>query len=151
MRYNMWPHGILQAAVLECMAFPFSRGSSQPRDQTQVSRIAGRFFFFFLKHLFIYLAFPGLNCGMWELVPWPGIKPRTPELRAWSLCHWATREIPAGRFFTSWATKGSPRILEWVAYSFSSRSSPPRNWTGVSCIAGRFFTNWAIREAPIIW
>ena len=46
--------------------------------------------------------------------------------------------------------KGSPRILEWVAYPFSSRSSQPRNWTGVSCIAGGFFTNWAIREAPII-
>ena len=43
--------------------------------------------------------------------------------------------------------KGSPRILEWVAYPFSSRSSWPRNQTRVSCIAGRFFTNWAIREA----
>ena len=37
-------HGILQARTLEWVAFPFSRGSSQPRDQTQVSRIAGRFF-----------------------------------------------------------------------------------------------------------
>ena len=43
---------------------------------------------------------------------------------------------------------GSPRILEWVAYLFSSGSSQPRNQTGVSCIAGGFFTNWAIREAP---
>ena len=43
--------------------------------------------------------------------------------------------------------EGSWRILEWVAYPFSSRSSWPRNWTGVSCIAGGFFTNWAIREA----
>ena len=45
--------------------------------------------------------------------------------------------------------KGSPRILEWVAYPFSSESSWPRNQTRVSCIAGGFFTNWAIREAPI--
>ena len=37
-------HGILQARILECVAFPFSRGSSQPRDQIQVSCIAGRFF-----------------------------------------------------------------------------------------------------------
>ena len=44
--------------------------------------------------------------------------------------------------------KGSPRILERVAYSFSSKSSWPRHWTGVSCIAGRFFTNWVIKEAP---
>ena len=36
-------HGILQARTLEWVAFPFSRGSSQPRDWTQVSRIAGRF------------------------------------------------------------------------------------------------------------
>ena len=35
--------GILQARILEWVAFPF-RGSSQPRDQTQVSCIAGRFF-----------------------------------------------------------------------------------------------------------
>ena len=37
-------HGILQARILEWVAFPFSRGSSQPRDETQVSRIAGGFF-----------------------------------------------------------------------------------------------------------
>ena len=37
--------------------------------------------------------------------------------------------------------QGSPRILEWVAYSFSRGSSQPRNRTGVSCIAGRLFTS----------
>ena len=37
-------HGILQARILEWVAFPFSRGYSQPRDQTQVSCIAGGFF-----------------------------------------------------------------------------------------------------------
>ena len=37
-------HGILQARVLEWVAISFSRGSSQPRDQTRVSCIAGRFF-----------------------------------------------------------------------------------------------------------
>ena len=37
-------HGILQARILEWEVFRFSRGSSQPRDQTQVSRIAGGFF-----------------------------------------------------------------------------------------------------------
>ena len=34
-------HGILQARILEWVAFPFSRESSQPRDQTQVFCIAG--------------------------------------------------------------------------------------------------------------
>ena len=37
-------HGILQARILEWLAIPFSRESFQPRDQTQVSHIAGRFF-----------------------------------------------------------------------------------------------------------
>ena len=37
-------YGILQARILEWLAFPFSRGSSQTRDRTQVSHIAGRFF-----------------------------------------------------------------------------------------------------------
>ena len=37
-------HGILQVRILEWVAFPFTRGSSQLRDQTQVSRIEGRFF-----------------------------------------------------------------------------------------------------------
>ena len=37
-------HGILHARILKWVAFPFSRGSSQPRDRTQVSRFAGGFF-----------------------------------------------------------------------------------------------------------
>ena len=37
-------HGILQAGILEWVAFPFSRGSSQRRDRTQVSHTAGGFF-----------------------------------------------------------------------------------------------------------
>ena len=46
---SLWRHGldspgILQARILEWGAFPFSRESSQPRDRTQVSHIAGRFF-----------------------------------------------------------------------------------------------------------
>ena len=40
------------------------------------------------------------------------------------------------------------RILEWVAISFSRRSSQPRNRTQVSHIVGRRFTIWAIREEP---
>ena len=37
-------YGILQARILELVALPFCRGSSQPRDRTQVSHIAGEFF-----------------------------------------------------------------------------------------------------------
>ena len=39
-------HGVLQTRILEWVDFPFSRGSSQPMDQTRVSRIAGWFFTF---------------------------------------------------------------------------------------------------------
>ena len=38
------------------------------------------------------------------------------------------------------------RALEWVAISFSRRSSQPRDWTQVSHIVGRRFTVWATRE-----
>ena len=46
---SLWPHGLysswnIQARLLEWVAFPFSGGSSQSRDWTQVSRIAGGFF-----------------------------------------------------------------------------------------------------------
>ena len=42
MEYTVY--GILQTRILEWVAIPFSRGSSQPRDWSQVSQIAGRFF-----------------------------------------------------------------------------------------------------------
>jgi len=77
---------------------------------------------------------PGQNIGVGslslpqEIFPPQGLNPGLPHCRQilYQLSH-----------------KGSPRILEWVAYPFSSRSSQPRNWAGVFCIAGRFLTNWA--------
>ena len=46
---SLWPHGytvhgILQARILEWVAIPFPKGSSEPRDRTQVFWIAGGFF-----------------------------------------------------------------------------------------------------------
>ena len=81
---------------------------------------------------------PGQNTGVGSLsllqgiFPTQGLNPGLPNCR---------------RILYQLSYKGSPGILEWVAYLFSSGSSGPRNQTGVSCIAGRFFTNWAIREA----
>ena len=65
------------------------------------------------------------------IFPTQGLKPGLPHCRQilYQLSH-----------------RRSLRILEWVAYPFFTGASPPRNWTGVSCIAGGFFTNWAIRE-----
>ena len=37
-------HGVLQARILEWVTIPFSRGSSQPRDETRSPALAGRFF-----------------------------------------------------------------------------------------------------------
>ena len=81
---------------------------------------------------------PGQNTGVGSLCilqrifPTQGLNPGLPHCRQilYQLSH-----------------QGSPRILEWVAYPFSSGSSQPRNWTRVSCTAGRFFTNWTIRSA----
>ena len=52
-----------------------------------------------------------------------------------------TQEMNRGLLHCRWilyqlSHKGSPRILEWVAYPFSRVSSQPRNQTEVSCIAG---------------
>ena len=51
--------------------------------------------------IFNYLAAPGLSCGRWTLncgmrnpAPLPGIELAFPALGAWSLSHWATREVP---------------------------------------------------------
>ena len=46
-----------------------------------------------------------------------------------------------GQILYQLSHQGSPRILEWGAYIFSSRFSWPRNQTGVSYIAGGFFTH----------
>ena len=61
----------------------------------------------FQKYKFIYLAAPGLveacgifSCSMCNLIPWPGIKPRTTALGAWNLSHWTTREAPKCHFCT---------------------------------------------------
>ena len=56
---------------------------------------------FFKKILFllIYLTVPGLNCGMWDLVPWPGIEPGPPILTVQRLSHWTNSEVSSAFFF----------------------------------------------------
>ena len=80
----------------------------------------------------------GQNTGVGNLSLLQGIFP-TQGLNP-DLPHWRRILYPLSH-------KGSSRILEWVAYPLSSRSSRPRKRTGVSYIADSFFTNWAIREA----
>ena len=80
---------------------------------------------------------PGQNTRVGSLFLLQGIFPTQGSNPG--LPHW-------GQILYQLSHKGSPRILEWVAYPFSKWSSQSRNRTGVSCIAGAFFTNWAIRE-----
>ena len=56
-------HGLLQARMLEWVAFPFFRWSSQPRDRTQVSCIAGRFFISWATR-------PAILKCLLSLLPW---------------------------------------------------------------------------------
>ena len=79
-------HGLLQARILEWVAVPSSRGSSQSGDQTQVSSIAGRL----LNHqgsprILEWVASPLCNRSSWSR-------------------NWTRVFCPTGEFFTSWAT-----------------------------------------------
>ena len=67
--------------ILEWVAFPFSRGSSQPRDRTQASRIAGG-----SPRILEWVAYPFSNGSSWSRNQ-TGVS------------------CIAGRFFTSWATR----------------------------------------------
>ena len=79
----------------------------------------------------------GQNTGVGSLSLLQGIFP-TQGLNPGLLhCRWILYQL---------SHKGSPRVLEWIAYPFSSGSSRPRNRTGVSCIAGGFFTNELSRK-----
>ena len=81
----------------------------------------------------------GQNTGVGSLSPLQGIFPTQASNPGLLHCRQILYQL---------SHKGSPRILEWIAYPFSRGSSWPRNQTRVSCMAGGFFTNWAIREAP---
>ena len=78
----------------------------------------------------------GQNTGVGSHSLLQGIFPSQGSNPTLPLCRWILYQL---------SHKGSPRILEWAAYPFSSRSSQPRNRTGVPCIAGGSFTNWACR------
>ena len=81
---------------------------------------------------------PGQNTVVGNLSRLQGIFPTQGSNPGLLLCRWILYQLNH---------QGSPKILEWVASPFSSRSSWPRNRIGVSRIAGGFHTNWAIREA----
>ena len=78
---------------------------------------------------------PGHNTGVGSLSLLQGSSQPRDQKQVLSHCR---------RILYQLSHQGSLKILEWEACSSSSRSSWPRNRTGVSCIAGGFFTNWAL-------
>ena len=88
--HGLYSHGILQARILEWVAFPFSRGSSQLRGWTQVSCIAGGFFTSWATReaprILKWVAYP-FSWGF----SWPRNRTRVSCI--------------VGGFFTSWATR----------------------------------------------
>ena len=76
----------------------------------------------------------GSHSLLLEIFPTQGSNPGLPHCR---------------RMLHHLSHQGSPRILEWVTYPFSSVSSRPRNQIRVSCVAD-WATCWATRKAPNI-
>ena len=75
-----------------------------------------------------------LGCSMWDLVPWPGIELGAPELGAWSLSHWTTREVPQMDFLPS-QPPGKPKntgmgSLSLLQGNFLTQES---NWGILHC------------------
>ena len=83
------------------------------------------------------MEFSSQNTGVGNLSLLQGIFPTQGSNPGLLNCRWILYQL---------SHKGNPRIWEWVAYPFSSRSSWPRNQNGVSCIASRLFTNWTVRK-----
>ena len=113
-------HGILQARILECVAFPFSRGSSQARDQTQVSWNC-RWILYQLNHkgsprILEWVAYP-FSSG--------SSQPRN-QTRVSCI---------AGRFFTSWTVREALDVV-WIStirnvrlLSLHCRKNEKSSWT----------------------
>ena len=113
--------------ILKWVAWPFSSGSSWPKNQTGVSCIAGGFFTnWAIREALIYRCFFALSCPI--------------------LCDPIDYSPPVS------SVHGilQARILELVAISFSRASSQPRDQIQVSCFAGKLFMVWATREALCI-
>ena len=119
-------HGIFQTRILECVAISFSRESSWPRDQTQVSCIAGRFFTIWATRETPRRGVPSLTAAMvwndsWASSIDPGSQerhrcPGTGEGGGWG-CHTpeASGSIPAGSL--------RPQGRFWVAFIKLNKTS----------------------------
>ena len=107
--------------IWEWVAYRFSRGTSQLRNQTRISYNAGGF-----------------------STSWATTEAQSEVIQlCLTLCDPMDCSLPGSSVHGIFQA----RILEWGAISFSGGSSLPRDWTRVSHIVGRCFTVWATREA----
>ena len=129
---SLWPHG-LQHTRLPCPSpTPGACSDSCSLSWWCHPTILSLCHPLFVTHrLYSSWNSPGQNTGVDSLSLLQGIFPTqgwNPDFPHW---RWLIYQL---------SHKTSPRILEWVAYPFSSGASWPRNRTGTSCIADRFFT-----------
>ena len=146
-------HGILQARILEWVAIPFSRGSSQSRDRSQVSCIAGQIkitylhvilnlggyfelnFLLFLSMLYLHTLIGVISSVMCSAQSLSCVRLFA---TSWTRAH----QVPLSMGILQ------AKILEWVSIPSSRGSSQRRDQIWVFCIAGGFLTIWVTREAP---
>ena len=83
-------HGIFQATILEWVAIFFSRGSSQPRDQTQVSCIKGEFF-----TIWATKEVKSLSCVWLFLTPWTVTYQALPSMGFSRQEYWSGLSFPS--------------------------------------------------------
>ena len=125
-------YGILQGRILEWVAYPFCRGSSQPRNRTWSpalqadslpTELWGRCHLYVTpvkKHL--WKSRDGNHsCGKWDLVSWLQIEPGPPALKVHSLSHWTTRAVPqwkAAGEWTQWPIEGKFTLVVFILMVF---------------------------------
>ena len=106
-------HEILQARILEWVAISFSRGSSQPRDRTQVFRIAGRRFNLWATRGWFCIGL--ILSGPMTLVPSDMIRPRYLTDCWQRILEWAA--MPQGIFPTQGSNPHLSCLLHWQVHS----------------------------------
>ena len=130
-------HGILQPRILEWVAFPFSRGSSQPRDWTQVSlgSIAGRFFTNWATReapfIWLLMAFHWKDwCWSWNC--------STLATSCEELTHWKR----------PWCWEGLGAGGEGDNRGWDGRMATPTRWTWVWVNSGSW---WRTGRPGVLW
>ena len=87
----------------------------------------------YFKKIFIWLCRVSIRahwifdfcCGMWDQVPWQGIKPRTSALGAQSLSHWTTRKILVSKFLNPLSKVSREWRIESLCGNISGCESSP--------------------------